>query len=41
MDLKIFLKELFGCKIDLVLADSIRPRLRETILRDAVDVSGL
>ena len=41
MDLKIFLEELFGCKVDLVLADSIKPRLRETILREAVHVPGL
>ena len=41
MDLKIFLEELFKCKVDLVLADSIKPRLRETILREAVHVPGL
>jgi len=41
MDLKIFLEELFGCKVDLVLADSIKPRLRETILKEAVHVPGL
>ena len=41
MDLKIFLEELFDCKVDLVLADSIKPRLRETILRGAVHVPGL
>jgi len=36
MDLKIFLEELFECKVDLVLADSIKPRLCETILKEAV-----
>jgi predicted nucleotidyltransferase len=41
MDLKIFLEDLFGCKIDLVLTDSIKPRLREPILREAVHVPGL
>jgi predicted nucleotidyltransferase len=41
MDLKIFLEELFKCKVDLVLADSIKPRLRETILKEAVHVPGL
>jgi hypothetical protein len=41
MGLKIFLEELFGCNVDLVLADSIKPRLRETILKEAVHVPGL
>jgi predicted nucleotidyltransferase len=41
MDLKLFLEELFGCRVDLVLAGSIKPRLRSTILREAVYVAGL
>ncbi len=41
MDLKIFLEDLFNSKIDLVLSDSLKPRLRETILREAVHVPGL
>ena len=41
MDLKFFLEELFGCRVDLVLADSIKPRLRSTILREAVYAAGL
>ena len=41
MDLKLFLEELFGCRVDLVLADSIKPRLRSTILREAVYAAGL
>ena len=30
------LKELLGCEVDVVSDDSIRPRLRERILADAV-----
>lgn len=41
MDLKAFLEELFGCQVDLVLADTIKPRLRTTILEEAVHVPGL
>lgn len=38
MDLKFFLEDLFKCSIDLVLADTIKPRLREGILKEAVYV---
>lgn len=41
MDLKLFLEELFGCRVDLVLTGSIKPRLRSTILREAVYAAGL
>ncbi len=41
MDLKVFLEELFGCRVDLVLADVIKPRLRATILKEAVHAPGL
>ncbi len=41
MDLKAFLEELFQCQVDLVLRDSIKPRLRVAILDEAVYVSGL
>ena len=41
MDLKAFLEGLFGCRVDLVLADAIKPRLRATILREAVHAPGL
>ena len=36
MDLKLFLEALFGRRVDLVLADAIKPRLRAPILEDAV-----
>ena len=41
MDVKEFLEDLFGCAVDLVLADGIKPRLRPTILREAVYAPGL
>ena len=41
MDLKLFLEGLFGCRVDLVLSGSIKPRLRSAILSEAVYASGL
>jgi len=41
MDLKAFLEGLFGCQVDLVLYDAIKPRLRERILKETVHASGL
>jgi predicted nucleotidyltransferase len=41
MDLKEFLENLFGCRVDLVLSNVIKPRLRPFILKDAIDVEGL
>jgi predicted nucleotidyltransferase len=40
MDLKLFLEELFGLPVDLVIADGIKPRLRESILREVVYAAG-
>jgi predicted nucleotidyltransferase len=40
MELKLYLEELFACQVDLVLADSIKPRLRSTILNEAVYAAG-
>ena len=40
MDLKLFLEELFDRPVDLVLADGIKPRLRATILREAIHAPG-
>lgn len=41
MGLKLFLEDLFGCRVDLVLSDSIKPMLREAILKDVIYVPGL
>ena len=41
MDLKLFLEKLFGCHVDLVISDSIKPRLRSVILGEAIHAPGL
>lgn len=41
MDLKAFLEKLFGCEVDLVLADALKPRLRDAVLQEAVHAPGL
>ena len=32
MDLKFYLEELFGCKVDLVIIEAIKPALKKQIL---------
>ena len=39
MGLKECLEELFGCRVDLVLSDSIKPRLRSRILAELVNAA--
>jgi len=41
MDLKEFLEDLFGCRVDLVTSSAIKPRLRRAILEEAVHAPGL
>jgi predicted nucleotidyltransferase len=41
MDLKQYLEDLFHCRVDLVISDAIKPRLRQLILEEAAHVSGL
>ena len=41
MDLKAYLENLLGCRIDLVVAEAIKPRLRDTILAEALHAPGL
>ncbi len=41
MDLRMLLESLFACRVDLVLADSIKPRLRPIILKEATYAPGL
>ncbi len=41
MDLKLFLEELFSRHVDLVLADTIKPRLRENIMKELIHAPGL
>ena len=40
MDLKFFLEELFGCPVDLVMEETIKPRLRPYILDEVVYATG-
>lgn len=41
MDLKFFLEDLFGCKVDLIIADAIKPRLKPYIMDEVVYAKGL
>jgi predicted nucleotidyltransferase len=41
MDLKAFLEDTFGCRVDLVIKEALKPRLREPILAAAVHAPGL
>ena len=41
MDVKLFLERVLGRKVDLVLADAVKPRLRPMILAEAVRASRL
>ena len=41
MDLKAFLEGLFDCRVDLVLTNTIKPRLRPIIQRETVYAQGL
>jgi predicted nucleotidyltransferase len=41
MGLKFFLEELFQCRVDLVLSNTIKPRLRERIAQETTYAQGL
>lgn len=41
MGLKEYLEALFECRVDLVLAHTLKPRLREPVLRETVHAQGL
>jgi len=41
MDVKLFLEKILDHKVDLVLADALKPRLRPAILAEAVHASRL
>ena len=41
MDLKVFLEDLFHRPIDLVLSDTLKPRIRATILSEVRYAPGL
>ena len=39
MDLKLYLEDLFGWRVDLVLSDRLKPALREQILSGVIDAA--
>ncbi len=41
MDLKAYLENLFERRVELVISETIKPRLRKTILQEAVHAPGL
>ena len=41
MDTKLFLESIFNCGVDLVLDNTIKPRLRRRIMAEMIDASGL
>ena len=41
MDLKMFLEDIFNRKVDLVLTDALKPRLRDQIIKESVHAPGL
>lgn len=41
MDVKLLLERILGRKVDLVLTDALKPRLRSVILAEAVHASRL
>jgi predicted nucleotidyltransferase len=41
MDTKLLLEATLGIPVDLVLADDLRPRLRNNVLREVIYVAGL
>jgi hypothetical protein len=41
MELIFFLEDLFGCSVDVLIADSLRERVRSSIMKEAIYVPGL
>jgi predicted nucleotidyltransferase len=40
MGLKFFLEDLLGTRVDVATVDSLKPRVRERVLREAVNVAA-
>ena len=40
MDLKFFLEDLFGRDVDLVMRGTIKPRIKDKVLSEAIDIDG-
>jgi len=41
MNLKFFLEDLFGGKVDLVIADTLKPQIKERVLEEVKYAEGL
>ncbi len=41
MDLKAYLEDLFGRRVDLVIAEAVKPRLRQAVVEEAIHAPGL
>ena len=41
MDLKFFLEDLLGRTVDLVMKDTLKPRIKQRILKEVKNVQGL
>ncbi len=41
MDTKFFLEDLLKCKVDLVMLEALKPRLKEIVCAEALDAQGL
>lgn len=41
MDLKFFLEELFGCEVDLVIREALKPQLKPYVMGDIEYAEGL
>ena len=41
MDLKFYLQKLFGKEVDLVITDTVKPRLKNSINKEVVYAKGL
>ncbi len=39
MEARFFLEDLLGRRVDLVLEDRVKPRLRDALFRDAIDAA--
>jgi hypothetical protein len=39
MNLKLYLEDLLGRRVDLVLSDKLKPRLRQRILSEVIDAA--
>jgi len=41
MELKFYLEKLLGCRVDLVIADALKPQIKPHVMREIEYVEGL